>query len=86
MAAALLDLPWTQLHLCQGNRPIEDYVEEFCGLCYQVGINDVALKGIFRNGLNDLLNYLMPGSDNSGTLAKYMDYTLLNFGIGLSCS
>ena len=35
------------LCLCQGDRPIEDYVQNFCGLCNQVDFNDVALKDIF---------------------------------------
>jgi len=27
-------------HLNQGDRPIEEYVEEFCGLCYGVDVDD----------------------------------------------
>ncbi len=30
------------IHLCQGDRPIEDNVAEFCELCDQVGFNDIA--------------------------------------------
>lgn len=30
------------------NQAIEDYVEEFCALCHQVGFNDI---GIFHKGL-----------------------------------
>lgn len=39
------------LRLRQGNRAIEDYVADFCKLCYQVDFNDTALKDIFRFGL-----------------------------------
>lgn len=49
-----------------GLRPLEAYVADFCGMCYEVGFNEVAFKGFFRNGLNALLNYSMAESDDLG--------------------
>ncbi len=66
--------------LRQGNQAIEEYVEKFCELCFQVDFNDIALKGIFRNGLNDFLNHLMPDSNIPVTLEKYIDLALLLAG------
>ncbi len=68
------------LCLRQGDRAIEDYVADFCELCFQVDFNDVALKGIFRNGLNDFLNYLMPDSKIPVSLEQYIDHALLLSG------
>ncbi len=76
------------LSLRQGNRPLEDYVADFCNLCHVVGFNDVALKGIFRNGLKDCLNDLMPNSNGSATLEEYIDFALLlsgsSFTVGIA--
>lgn len=47
-AVCLLCLP-------QGNQAIEDYVNEFCGLCDKVDFNDAALKGLFLNGIEIFL-------------------------------
>ncbi len=41
------------LRLRQGNGSIEDYDVEFLELSNQVDVNDVALKDIFRVGLNE---------------------------------
>ncbi len=38
------------VRLRQGNRPIEDYVEDFCGLCHKVDFNYNFMKDIFRYG------------------------------------
>ncbi|KAL0154418.1 hypothetical protein M9458_050267 [Cirrhinus mrigala] len=46
--------------LRQGNRPIEDYVVDFCKLCHLVNFNDVALKDIFRQYIDYAL--LLAGS------------------------
>ncbi|KAL0192160.1 hypothetical protein M9458_010456, partial [Cirrhinus mrigala] len=46
--------------LRQGNRPIEDYVTDFCELCYLVPFNDVALKDIFHYGLDDPIQSCLP--------------------------
>jgi len=60
--------------------PLEDYVQEFCELSHLVDFNDVALKGIFRNGLNYFLNYLMPDNTPHWTREQYIDHALLLSG------
>ncbi|KAL0151201.1 hypothetical protein M9458_053392 [Cirrhinus mrigala] len=76
------------LCLRQGNRAIEEYVEDFCNLCNLVDFNDVALKGIFCNGLKDNLYDLMPDNRCSVTLQEYTDYALLlagsSFTVGIA--
>lgn len=43
-----LDLAATSLFsLRKADRAIEDFVEDFCGLCIQVDFNDAALKDFF---------------------------------------
>ncbi len=49
------------LCLRQGDRAIEDYVKDFCGLCHLVDFNDVALKDICRVGLNEPIRLRLPG-------------------------
>ncbi|ROJ78761.1 hypothetical protein DPX16_15286 [Anabarilius grahami] len=44
-------------------------------------LNDVALKGIFCNGRNDILSYLIPATNFPGTLAEYIDHGLLLSGL-----
>ncbi|KAL0188178.1 hypothetical protein M9458_015277, partial [Cirrhinus mrigala] len=63
-----------------GDRAIEEYVEDFCNLCHLVKFNDVALKGIFCNGLTDSLYDQMPDYKCSTTLQEYIDFTLLLAG------
>ncbi|KAL0147810.1 hypothetical protein M9458_056887 [Cirrhinus mrigala] len=63
-------------HLRQGNRPVEDYVIDFCELCYLVTFNDVALKDIFRVGLNDPICSCLPGGKIHWSLEQYIDYAL----------
>ncbi|KAL0148794.1 hypothetical protein M9458_055901, partial [Cirrhinus mrigala] len=58
------------------NRAIEEYVADFCELCHLVKFNDVALKGIFCNGLKDSLYDLMPDNKCSATLKEYIDRAL----------
>ncbi|KAL0198836.1 hypothetical protein M9458_007376 [Cirrhinus mrigala] len=68
------------LTLRQGDRAIEEYVEDFCNLCHLVKFNDVALKGIFCNGLKDNLYNFMPDNRCSATLEQYIDFALLLAG------
>ncbi|XP_051547616.1 uncharacterized protein LOC127437025 [Myxocyprinus asiaticus] len=68
------------LRLRQGNRPLEDYVEDFCGLASQVDFNEVALKDCFRFGLNESISFLMPGGHSSLSLAQYIDLALRFIG------
>ncbi len=49
------------LCLRQGDRTIEDYVEDFCGLCHLVDFNDVALKDILQVGLNEPISFWLHG-------------------------
>uniref|UniRef100_A0A671NM60 Retrotransposon gag domain-containing protein n=1 Tax=Sinocyclocheilus anshuiensis TaxID=1608454 RepID=A0A671NM60_9TELE len=64
------------VRLRQGNRSIEDYVEDFCGLCHQVDFNETFLKDIFRYGLGQNLSCLMPRNTPQWTLEKYIDFAL----------
>ncbi|KAL0169638.1 hypothetical protein M9458_034234, partial [Cirrhinus mrigala] len=62
--------------LRQGNQCIEDYVVDFCELCYLVDFNDVALKDIFRNGLNNPIRSGLPGGKIHWSLEQYIDFAL----------
>ncbi|KAL0178798.1 hypothetical protein M9458_027692, partial [Cirrhinus mrigala] len=75
-----MDLASRLFCLRQGNRCIEDYVGEFCELCRLVGFDDVALKDIFRVGLNDPIRLGLPGGKIHWTLEQYIDYALLLAG------
>ncbi|KAL0151738.1 hypothetical protein M9458_052964, partial [Cirrhinus mrigala] len=71
-----MDPPSHLFHLHQGNQPIEDYVVDFCELCYLVNYNDVALKDIFRNGLNNPIRSGLPGGKIHWSLEQYIDFAL----------
>ncbi|KAL0194568.1 hypothetical protein M9458_008140, partial [Cirrhinus mrigala] len=62
--------------LRQGNRRVEDFVVEFCELCHLVDFNDVALKDIFRVGLNDPIRSWLPGGKIHWSLERYIDHAL----------
>ncbi len=64
------------LHLRQGNGAIEDYVVEFLELSNQVGFNEVALKDIFRVGLNEPIHSGLPGGKIHFSLAEYIELGL----------
>ncbi|KAL0190342.1 hypothetical protein M9458_013040, partial [Cirrhinus mrigala] len=64
------------LCLRQGNRAIEEYVEDFCGLCHLVDFNDIALKELFRYGLDEPICSGLPGGKIHWTLETYIDYAL----------
>ncbi|KAI2655780.1 Protein piccolo [Labeo rohita] len=64
------------LRLRQGNRTIEEYVEDFCELCHLVNFNDVALKYLFRHGLNEPVHSGLPGGKIYWTLETYIDFAL----------
>ncbi|KAI2647952.1 Protein piccolo [Labeo rohita] len=72
--------------LHQGNRCIEDYVVDFCGLCYLVEFNDVALKDIFRNRLNNPIRSGLPGGKIHWSLEQYIDFSfrLAGFTVGVA--
>ncbi|MBN3303579.1 PA24C phospholipase, partial [Amia calva] len=58
---------------CQGNRPIEEYVEDFCALAAEVDFNKSSLKDLFRWGLNEPIAFLLPEGKCSWTLVAYID-------------
>ncbi|KAL0149599.1 hypothetical protein M9458_055126, partial [Cirrhinus mrigala] len=64
------------VRLRQGNRPIEDYVEDFCALCYKVDFNETFLKDIFRYGLSKDFSSFMPRNTPHWTLEQYIDFAL----------
>ncbi|KAI2661020.1 Retrotransposon Gag-like protein 9 [Labeo rohita] len=74
--------------LFRGNQSIEDYVVDFCGLYYLVAFNDVALKDIFRHGLNEPIRSCLPGRKIHWSLEQYIDFALLlagsPFTVGIS--
>ncbi|KAI2645764.1 Protein piccolo [Labeo rohita] len=74
--------------LRQGNQPIEDYVIDFCELFYLVTFNDVALKDIFRHGLNEPISSYLTGGKIYWSLEQYIDYVLLlsgsSFTVGIA--
>ncbi|KAL0159558.1 hypothetical protein M9458_043283, partial [Cirrhinus mrigala] len=76
------------LRLHQGNRPIKDYVVDFCQFCHLVNFNDVALKDIFRAGLTHPIRFGLPGGKIHWSLEKYIDYALLlarsSFTVGIA--
>ncbi|MGL6081808.1 MAG: hypothetical protein ACRC4N_04845, partial [Gammaproteobacteria bacterium] len=70
-----------QFTLRQRDSPLEEYVQKFCDLCDRTGLDDVALKDIFRRGLDDVsIRRLLPGGEISWSLAKYIDTALLLSG------
>ncbi|XDV16280.1 hypothetical protein PO909_016069 [Leuciscus waleckii] len=70
--------------LSQGNRSIEEYVEEFCELCHGVDLDDAVLKDGFRYGLEDMLKYLMPDNTPQWTLCQYIEFALRISGSSFS--
>ncbi len=64
------------LRLRQGNGAIEDYVVEFLELSIQEDFNEVALKDIFRVGLNEPIHSELPGGKIHFSLAEYIELGL----------
>ncbi len=60
----------------QDGRPIEDYVKEFLVLTERVACNERTLKTIFWDGIDDFLYHLMPPSNSSWSLGRYIEYAL----------
>ncbi|KAI2650206.1 Transposable element Tcb2 transposase [Labeo rohita] len=58
----------------EGNRSIEDYVTDFCELCYQVDFNDTFLLDTFHFGLN--ISRFLPRNTPQWTLENYIDLAL----------
>lgn len=64
------------LHLRQGNRPIEEFVEDFFGLSHLLDFNDIALKDIFWFGLTEEISCLMIPHTPHWTLAECIEHVL----------
>ncbi len=68
------------LYLRQSNRAIEEYVEDFCGLCHLAGFNNVVLNDMFRVGLNEPIRSRLPEGKIHWSLEQYIDHALLLSG------
>ncbi len=68
------------LYRRQSNRAIEEYVEDFCGLCHLTGFNNVVLNDMFRVGLNEPIRSRLPEGKIHWSLEKYIDHALLLSG------
>ncbi len=65
------------LGLRQGHRSIEDYVQQFCELVYQVPLYDeILFKDLFCFGLNEPVKSRLPGGEINVRLSVFMDYAL----------
>ncbi len=64
------------LTIVQDGRSIEEYVEEFLALAEGVTWREETQKTIFWGGLDDHLYQLMPASDSTCSLGRYMEYAL----------
>ncbi len=65
------------LGLRQGDRSIEDYVQQFCELIYQVPLYDeILFKDLFQFGLNEPLKSRLPGGQVNVRLSEFLDYAL----------
>ncbi|MGL6081912.1 MAG: hypothetical protein ACRC4N_05390, partial [Gammaproteobacteria bacterium] len=66
------------LGLRQGDQSIEDYVQQFCELVYQVPLYDeVLFKDLFQFGLNEPVKSRLPGGEVNVRLRDFMDYALM---------
>ncbi|KAL0195019.1 hypothetical protein M9458_008591, partial [Cirrhinus mrigala] len=68
------------IQLRQGNRPIEQYVMDFCELCHLVDFKESFLKDIFYFGLCKDISNKMPGHHRHWSLVRYIDFALLLSG------
>ncbi len=68
------------LYRRQSNRAIEEYVEDFCGLCHLAGFNNVVLNDMFRVGLNEPIRSRLPEGKIHWSLEQYIDHALLLSG------
>ncbi|KAL0197521.1 hypothetical protein M9458_006061, partial [Cirrhinus mrigala] len=68
------------VQLRQGNRPVEQYVMDFCELCHLVDFKESFLKDIFYFGLRKDISNKMPGYHRHWSLVRYIDFALLLSG------
>ncbi|KAL0172271.1 hypothetical protein M9458_032582, partial [Cirrhinus mrigala] len=65
------------VQLRQGNRPIEQYIMDFCELCHLVDFKESFLKDIFYFGLCKDISSKMPGHHRHWSLVRCIDFALL---------
>ncbi len=66
------------LGLRQGDRSIEDYVQQFCELIYQVPLYDeILFKELFKFELNEPVKSRLPGGQVNVQLSEFLDYALM---------
>ncbi|KAL0176676.1 hypothetical protein M9458_029006, partial [Cirrhinus mrigala] len=65
------------VQLCQDNRSIEEYVIDFCEMCYLVNFKESFLKDIFYFGLCKDISSRMPKHHHHWSLIRYIDFALL---------
>ncbi len=75
-----MDAAYRLCGLRQGNLSIEEYVSQFCLLSNEVNFDEVALKDIFRFGLNEPVKSWLPEGRFKASLRDFMDYALLRAG------
>ncbi len=75
-----MDASYQLLDLRQGSLSIEEYVTQFCLLSNEVHFDEVALKDIFRFGLNEPIKSWLPEGQFNVSLRDFMDYALLCAG------
>ncbi|KAL0160503.1 hypothetical protein M9458_044228, partial [Cirrhinus mrigala] len=68
------------IFIFQNGRDLEDYVEEFVGICHHAKCDDVCLMEGFRCGLDDDLRFVMPRGDPCWTLQSYINFALWTNG------
>ncbi len=75
-----MDASYQIFDLRQGRLSIEEYVTQFCLLSNKVHFDEVALKDIFRFGLNEPIKSWLPEGQFNVRLRDFMDYALLCAG------
>ncbi len=75
-----MDASYQIFDLRQGSLSIEEYVTQFCLLSNKVHFDEVALKYIFRFGLNEPIKSWLPEGQFNVSLRDFMDYALLCAG------
>ncbi len=74
------DAAYRLCDLRQGNLSIEEYVSQFCLLSNEVNFDEVALKDLFRLGLNEPVKSWLPEGWFKASLRDFMEYALLLAG------
>lgn len=67
-------------HLSQGNRPLEDHIQDFLNIAYHSDFLDFALIDFFSHELNEPLITKLISHGPLGWLCQFSDYALLLCG------